>query len=350
MVDTQSRYFPLAADFVDDPTRAPFPRQLIVYNAEDNKWLPCIDKAKLPTIDYVAISYRQTDFPNKQDLEKTVQSACEVLQINAYWLDFACTGRTVEEKNADLYRIADVFRGAKKTLIMIKGDDNSVQSEGWLSWGDRVWTLPEALLSLTLLCKIDSRRIEEVNLRRVANLSYRYSGEEMLLVDGYGGKDPLPLTEKVGLLCRALWKRSSGPDMKTLAGNTSAKQNSQFTAYPGERVYALMGFMLYRIIPDRNESEEEAFNRLMKENKLDFIKFSDIAMSPTSPPRAQAQVSVPQRSPAQTSLMEPVRLPTKPAPIPENNLNNTTPLAPSNVFPARPAEEKLVFILTIVSY
>lgn len=321
--ETQPRYFPISADFADDPTRAPFPRQLTVYDPKDNKWSPCTDKARLPGIDYVAISYRQTDFPDKVSFEKTVQDACEVLQINAYWLDFACTGRSIEEKNVDLYRIADVFRGAKKTLIMIKGNDNSPQSEGWRSWGDRVWTLPEALLSLSLLCKVGTRRIEEVNLRRVANYAYANRDEEMMLVEGYSGKDPLPLTEKVALLRTAIWKRSSGPDMKTLQGNTAPKQNSMFTAYPGERVYALMGFMQYRILPDRNESEEKVFNTLMAANKLDSIQFSvDPIISSPSP---RPQVSQPQRPLAQTSLLQPTKLPVSLAPIIENEHSENPP-------------------------
>ena len=51
-------------------------------------------------------------------------------------------------------------------------------------------------------------------------------------------------------------------------------KGGMFTAYPAERVYALMGFMQYRIIPNQYESEEEAFARLMKANNLDGHRFS----------------------------------------------------------------------------
>lgn len=87
------------------------------------------------------MSYRQSDFPYKAKLKADVETICDNRKLDAYWLDFACTGETQEEKDIDLYRIADVFREAKETVIMIP-DEN-----GWKSWGDRVWTYPEALLS-----------------------------------------------------------------------------------------------------------------------------------------------------------------------------------------------------------
>lgn len=62
----------------------------------------------------------------------------------------------------------------------------------------------------------------------------------------------------------AIWKRRSGPNLPT------PQSSSMFTAYPGEKVYALMGFFLKRIRPNPAESEDEAFTRLMNENGLLF--------------------------------------------------------------------------------
>ena len=45
--------------------------------------------------------------------------------------------------------------------------------------------------------------------------------------------------------------------------------SSSLTALPGERVYALMGFMQRRIIPDPSETEGQAFDRLMRANGLE---------------------------------------------------------------------------------
>ena len=257
-------------------TRAAFPRLLMLYEEKSNLWSLCSDENILASIEYLAISYRQADFPDKAKLEEKVQDACHVLQLSAYWLDVACTGSTIEEKNKDLYRIADVFRGASKTLILISEDDDQPLSHGWLRWGDRVWTLPEALLSHELLYKAGSRPIKKVSLRRLANLAYKDRHEEMKLIDGYSGKEPLSLPDRVKLLYEAIWKRSSGLENTTILSSGDSR-DGVFTAYPAERVYALMGFLPHRIAPDSKEMEVAAFSRLMRVN--DVVDYSYYAES-----------------------------------------------------------------------
>ena len=140
----------LPSDFKDNPIRAHYPRQLICYDKQAKSWIIRTDKVFLKQADYLAVSYRQSDFKDQDELLRTVREACHALKLRAYWLDFECTGESQKEKNRDLYRIGDVFLRAAKTLILIKGDNDNPQSEGWLSWGGRVWTFPEALLSKSL--------------------------------------------------------------------------------------------------------------------------------------------------------------------------------------------------------
>lgn len=248
--------------FLGDATRAAFPRQLIIYEEKENSWDPCTDEDILASTEYLAVSYRQADFPDKLKLEEIIRDICHFLTLKAYWLDYACTGDTQAEKNRDLYRIADVFRGASKTLVLISGDDDRPLSDGWRRWGDRIWTLPEALLSQELIYKVGSRPLKKTSLRMLANLAYKDRQEEMIIIDGYSGKEPLSLKERLTLLRRAIWKRSSGPDKKVATGG-------MFAAYPAERVYALMGLMPHRIMPESAESEEMAYSRLLEANGLD---------------------------------------------------------------------------------
>ena len=92
----------------------------------------------------------------------------------------------------------------------------SPRSEAWLSYGDRVWTLPEALLSKNLYFKSGTRTPEELSLRNLANWAYRDNLEEMALIDAYE-KDFLPIPEKIELLHEAIWKRKSGSESKTFS-------------------------------------------------------------------------------------------------------------------------------------
>ena len=265
--------FSLDDTFHDDPTRALYPRQLIIYDEQSNIWSPCEEEEIIVQTDYIAVSYRQSDFPNRDKLEESIRIVCHASGIPAYWLDYACTGATQKEKNRDLYRIADVFRGAKKTLIMVKGDEDRPLANGWQSWGNRIWTLPEALLSQELIYKVGTRFIKGITLRRVANMAYKDRYEEMMLIEGYSGKDPLSLVERIELLRKAIWKRSSGVDKKVSVPGTSSS-GGVFTSYPGERVYALMGFCPRRIRPNRHDSEEEAFRKLKIANGLGDHLFS----------------------------------------------------------------------------
>lgn len=248
------------------PVYAKYPRQLIKYDDDSGNWLPITDEAVLVKTKYLAVSYRQTDFPDRKSLEVAVRGVCDKYELRAYWLDFACTGHSQEEKNQDLYRIADVFRWAAKTLIVIRGQDNAQRSEGWLSWGSRKWTLPEALLSETFVCKVGTRLPVKMNLREVANHAYHDNEGENTLVTLYTthGKDFLETTDRVELLCNAIKSRSSGPD---LSANVKA---GEFTAYPAEWVYALMGLLPRRIQPNPNKSEKEAFKELLDANEYEF--------------------------------------------------------------------------------
>ena len=267
--------FEVPIDFTGDATRAAFPRQLVVYDERSNKWSSCTDENVLAGIDYLAVSYRQTDFRDKTRLEEMIRDICHFYEFRAYWLDYACTGVTQEEKNRDLYRIADVFRGASKTLILISGDDDQPLSDGWRRWGDRVWTLPEALLSQELVYKVGSRPLKKASLRKVANMAYENRQDEMIIIDGYSGKEPLSLYDRVRLLRTAIWKRTSGPDNELY-------RLSAFTAYPAERVYALMGLMPYRILPNSAESEEMAYSRLLQANGLESVTLSSSGSRPRS--------------------------------------------------------------------
>lgn len=52
------------------------------------------------------------------------------------------------------------------------------------------------------------------------------------------------------------------------------------TAYPAEKVYAVMWFLLHRIVPISTESEDEAFKRLLDENGLRCDRYPRSAYAP----------------------------------------------------------------------
>ncbi|EGN98187.1 hypothetical protein SERLA73DRAFT_161075 [Serpula lacrymans var. lacrymans S7.3] len=301
--DLEEKPLPIPQDKPGDTTditRALYPRLLMLYNSQLDTWASCDDKDVLIHHPYVAISYRQSDFfkrgedekgkivelEQKDALVEKIRRACLGQGYFAYWLDFECTGASMEEKNLDLYRIADVFRGASFTLITIADSQDDHSLGGWKSWGGRVWTLPEALLSPRMRYMVGDGPVAPVTLRQLANWAYEHYDEEVAIINGYSGKDALERLQRLMLLKNAIWRRSSGSittpqtGEKAQVSQETLVPRSEFTAYPAEKVYALMGFFERRIMPNFLETELQALARLSMANDSDRIAERMVSMLP----------------------------------------------------------------------
>jgi len=252
------------------PTRTLYPRLLIIRDPIRNKWVPCADRDMINT-KFIAISYRAIDAYTKgpdQEAEQAqfkeeVRAAVLGQKYDAYWLDLECLGETPSDKNRDLYCMADVYRGAELTLIML-GKSAAGENEYWRGWGERMWTLPEALLSSRLSYKFrDREAVTPLSLFQLANLAYTNYDTEQAIINAYSGKDPLERLERLTLLKSAIWQRRtaalapgvSGPSPKLDMTGEKPITNG---AYKAERVYALMGFFEHRIRPNRSEDNLHA--------------------------------------------------------------------------------------------
>jgi len=222
-----------------------------------------------------------------------VRTAVLGQKFEAYWLDCECLGKTQEEKNRDLYCMADVYRCAEVTLIMLGkagAGGKERENECWRGWGERVWTLPEALLSARLCYKFRDRdEVKRMSLHELANLAYTDHDTEQAIVNAYSGKDPLERLERLTRLKSAIWGRgsaalpiASGPPPQP---NQDLKRGNLVTsgeALPAERVYALMGFFEHRIHPTESEDELLALARLSMANDNDRIAERMVSMLPST--------------------------------------------------------------------
>ncbi|KAG9309197.1 hypothetical protein JVU11DRAFT_10911 [Chiua virens] len=279
------------------PIHSLYPRLLMLHDATKDQWIPCTDPDTIIRTKYIAISYCAADIYShshnpereKEDFIKDVHAAVVRQNFDAYWLDLECLGQTPEEKKLDLYCMADVYRSAELTLIML-GDSDSVADgcDAWKRWGDRVWTLPEALLSQRLHYKFrDRAEIESVSLRQLANLAYAKHDLEQPVINAYSGKDPLERLERLTLLKGAIWRRGitlPQPISKTAPVlNVSAEKAVVIDGpYTADRVYALMGFFEHRIQPSRFEDELRALARLSMANDNDRIAERMVSLLPST--------------------------------------------------------------------
>ncbi|KAG1855319.1 hypothetical protein DFJ58DRAFT_355899 [Suillus subalutaceus] len=281
---------------MDVPTHNLYPRLLIIHDPIRNEWVPCADRDIIIHTKFIAISFCNADAYNKfgpdPETEKAqfieeVRAAVLGQKYDAYWLDLECVGGTRLEKSRDLYCMADVYRGAGVTLIML-GKSANGENKCWRVWGERVWTMPEALLSPRLCYKFrDREEVTPLSLFQLANLAYTNYSTEQAIINAYSGKDPLERLERLTLLKSAIWQRGSSalapgvappPSKPDMIGETPVTDG----AYKAERTYALMGFFEHRIHPNRFEGDLHALVRLSMANDNDRIVERMVSMLPST--------------------------------------------------------------------
>lgn len=101
-------------------------------------------------ISYTREHFEPTDHRACQPLYETAERMTKEAGLQAYWLDHLCiTQERGAEQSEDIYRISDVIRGARQLIVVVP----NLRSATLYSWGQRVWTLPEALLCENRLIK-----------------------------------------------------------------------------------------------------------------------------------------------------------------------------------------------------
>jgi hypothetical protein len=144
----------------------------------------------------------------------------------------------------------DIIRGAEHTIIiarnatLVPADDPNTQTEALQGWGQRVWTLPEVILSkgdsVTTVINLDrGSRISKV---RLAEIAWPDAGYSRQLVEHFTNL-PLSRLELVSIAMKCLDNRQLRSKHK------------------GDRSYALMGLLRVRPRIDTNDSSFQAFAR-----------------------------------------------------------------------------------------
>ncbi|KAI9569782.1 hypothetical protein HD554DRAFT_447622 [Boletus coccyginus] len=282
------------------PTHSLYPRLLMIREPGGNQWKACTDTDIITHTKFVAISYcaddMYTDGPNREREEENfirdARAAVVQQNFNAYWLDLECLSKNPEEKKLDLYCMADIYRGAEITLIMLNSQGLDGRDGAWRRWGGRVWTFPEALLSQRLYYGFrNEAEIKPVSLHQLANHAYPGYELEQAIINGYSGKDQLDRLERLTLLKSAIWRRgitlpSQEPIPSSVVNHSTINTPNTSGPYTANRVYALMGFFDHRIQPDYSENDLLALARLSMANDNDRIVERMVSLLPTTTSQA----------------------------------------------------------------
>jgi hypothetical protein len=146
--------------------------------------------------------------------------------------------------------MSDIVREAENTIVIVRnpshmGANNATTAdEALMGWGDRVWTLPEVILSkgdsVTLV--LYGKKPEQVSKVRLAEMAWKDAGASRQLVEHFTNLH-LSRLELVSIAMKCLQERTLREKFK------------------GDRSYALMGLLRVRPQIDSADSSFQAFAR-----------------------------------------------------------------------------------------
>lgn len=238
------------------------------------------EQGKESKLEYVFVSYTSSQFRSDEDmlyLHRVGQHAARAAGVDAYWLGCSCLGSTVAEQEQNVWRICDIVRGAFSLVIVVADRVHSTAAEEYprdllRQWGNRVWTLPELLLSpeqddIRVYTTDANLELHEPDLQINRRNFPRFWDDHSLvgqLIDHYEGSvilSPLELMT-TALLCL---------------------QNRQTTEYfRGDLSYALMGLLRQRPNVRPSDSAFQAFARLSLANDSNMLLERLICLLPQS--------------------------------------------------------------------
>lgn len=190
-------------------------------------------------------------------------SAATVAGVEAFWIDFECIEQTPDNFNEEVYHICDIVRGAYSLVIIVGphllpdkehdlSDASGSDKAKWLhDWGERLWTVPEALLCSTkhpvAVYFVGTTEPDMVARRKLA-IVWDDAGTLLQLIDYYESNvDPGQL-EFISIALECFQRRQT------------ARRTD------GDVAYALMGLLRRRPKVDKQNSFFEAFARVVLAN------------------------------------------------------------------------------------
>jgi hypothetical protein len=225
-------------------------------------------------IGYTAKQFNHGSGEDMLALDKIAARAAREAGVPAYWVAASCMSDEGERVN-DVFRISDVIRGAHSLAIAVglAPERPELQTaEGMLKmWGERMWTLPEVLLSsnehdIKVYTRgVDSQPASQISKKHFAAIAWGDPLISRQLVDHFNGTLILSRLELVTIALGCLSTRKKGD------------------RFHGDMSYALMGLMRRRPEIEPEDSEFKAFARLSLANDNDMLLERLVCMQPKNP-------------------------------------------------------------------
>ncbi|KAF3105133.1 hypothetical protein TWF594_005718 [Orbilia oligospora] len=216
------------------------------------------------------IQFRTSSRRDMKALHQIAEKAARSAGVVAFWVSGSCM-RVEEEEESDVFRIADVLRGASDLIIVLGQPPDEPQRLGvdelLKQWGERMWTFPEVLLSpgkeILVYIRGENSPIA-INKNQFAGRVWEDAHESRQLVDSYIGTLGLSRLEKAVIALGCLYRRKTVEYLK------------------GDQAYALMGLLRLRPQIDVTDTQFQAFARLSMANDSDALLERYICTLPKS--------------------------------------------------------------------
>ncbi|KAF4618367.1 hypothetical protein G7Y89_g14936 [Cudoniella acicularis] len=183
-----------------------------------------IHNGKCP--DYVFIAYTTEHFNHSDThairvLHALAARATREVGLEAYWIGVSCMQtktQSLQGHQEDVFRISDVVRGAYSLAVIVgpgeRDPTNEAPTEFLLQhWGERMWTLPEALLSTPHRpIQVWRRGYPDpliLSKTQLAALAWRDMASTRQLVDHYEGNLTLSRLELVIIGLQSVFSRKT---------------------------------------------------------------------------------------------------------------------------------------------
>ncbi|KAL5337360.1 hypothetical protein BJX70DRAFT_249511 [Aspergillus crustosus] len=280
-------------------TNITIPKRLVV-KAENGEW-QVTDTKDLRSQEtgmlepYVLLSFKRASYfkriPDKEELRLFFRSVAEsVLReenatrnpkeppIKAFWVDTDCVSQSPpEEWIQDVNTICDAVRCATRVYILLPSDNDPDKK----TWGERIWTLPEALLAAEklrywvtvpgnthgdILSPPKNLLLTDMYKSFWADRDTRLESAISHLIDHYTNRTTLSELQMFTFAVQALARLSMGTDIKGYEANAMA--------------YAAMGLMSYRLTPIKNDTVFQTIARLSLVNDSNQLVERLLCLSP----------------------------------------------------------------------
>jgi len=220
------------------------------------------------TKDYVFISFNASQFDGHDTvLEERAREVTKSLNLEAYWIDKHYREDAQPSFTDDVHRYCDVVRGARFVCIILPNS----KPEAMFRYGERLWTLPEALLARdhTLLVQTMDTHVTQGKRLSLVDMPSRAWCPITLASDGV---EEVKITEYFRLLAEHYTGTLTLSRLELIQISLTALRTRKYRAFTdGDIAYALMTLLHKRPAMDPTDSEYEALARLSLANDSDRI-------------------------------------------------------------------------------